>query len=695
MKKLKKIVLFFCVFLSSFLVFFIPFGARTQGSDSRFGVGAFVLNRYGWREWDRPVGALKDLGASWSREEFIWELIEPERGSFEWEFYDAAMNSLASSGVNILGVLDYSAPWATEDPNREGADKYMPNIEDWSNYVKTVVNRYKNKVGYWQIWNEPNIAMFFKPAPDAGKYFLLLKSAYEVIKRADPNAQVVVAGTSGVDVGYLDQLSNLGAQNYFDVLAVHPYSLDFLSPPESGFLNNLRTIESVNKRLGNKSVWLTELGWPTHTNGGLDEDAQAQYLSRVYLLSYLSSDVQKLFWYDLRNDGDDALDRENNFGLVNRDYSKKQSYHAYQNLIRILGNGQFEKANKNGENGVYDLSFARGDTRIRAIWKAGGEDTITIDENNVRVVDFVGNQINNGAKSPGVVKISGSPIFIISDITSISNVEYGQTLEYEYVDQSPYVSLRQGEEKEIWLKIKNTGSAIWRNNGSNPMVLGTYRSMDRISPLFIDGSWPGSNRPATMREDVARNGETATFVFKVKADRLGEGVYREYFLPLIESVAWMRDIGIYWDITVGESTLQGQLPEPKHDPRLTYRAVYVSQIDPFAGLRGKSEQVELKIKNIGTATWYNYGAHPVRLGTARPLDRNNSAIKAHPSTNNWLSDNRPASMKEREVKPGEIATFVFTITGPSTPGVYKEYFRPVVESVQWMEDFGIYWEIKS
>ena len=55
MKKLKKIVLVFCVLLSSFLVFLIPYGAKTQGIDSRFGVNAFIINRYDQKELDKPI----------------------------------------------------------------------------------------------------------------------------------------------------------------------------------------------------------------------------------------------------------------------------------------------------------------------------------------------------------------------------------------------------------------------------------------------------------------------------------------------------------------------------------------------------------------------------------------------------------------------------------------------------------------
>lgn len=696
MKKLKKIVLAFCIFMSSFLVFLVPFGAKTEALDSKFGVNAFVINRYGWREWDSPINSMKELGVGWSREEFIWELIEPEKGDFQWSFYDQATGALSSSKVNILGVLDYSAPWATEDPNRANADKYMPNIDDWKNYVTKVVTRYSGRVKYWQIWNEPNITTFFRPAPNANQYLEILKSAYEAIKKIDPSAQVVIAGTSGVDVGYLRQLRDLAAGDYFDILAVHPYSFDFVSPPEGNFLNNMRNAQKLSEEFGGKPIWLTEFGWPTNSNEVASENIQAKYLSRVYLMSYQFPNVKKLFWYDLRNDGDDKNDRENNFGLINRDYTKKKAYYAYKNLINILNGSQFEKADINEKNGTYDFSFIKGNSRIRAIWRTNGSDNINLGSNlsNIKILDFVGNDITpKNQNGPVLVNISDFPTFIISNNVEISNIDYGQSFEYEYIDQSPNITINSGEEKELWLKIRNTGTAVWKNNGSNPMMLGTYRSMDRASSFFNNGVWFGSNRPAKMKEDVVRKGEIATFIFKIKANQVSNGIYREYFCPLTEGFTWMNDIGIYWDISVGGVNSVNQLSEPVYDPKLTYHAVYISQTDSWGNAGGYSEQVELKIKNTGTATWYNYGAHPIRLGTSNPLDRTNSVLKVHPSSDVWISDNRPTTMKETEVKPGEVATFLFTITRPTQKGMYKEYFRPVVEGVKWMEDFGLYWQI--
>jgi hypothetical protein len=684
MKKLKKIVLAFCIFLSSFLVFLVPFGARTASLDSRFGVNAFVLNRYDWREWDKPISSMKELGVSWSREEFIWELIEPEKGAFEWNFYDQAINSLSSSKVNILGIIDYSAPWATEDPNRANADKYMPNIDDWKNYIGKIVDRYGSRVKYWQIWNEPNISVFFKPAPNASQYLELLQSAYEVIKQKDPNAQVLMAGTSGVDVGYLRELKNLGASSYFDILAVHPYSFDFISPPEGNFLTNMKNAQQLASEFGNKSIWLTEFGWPTNNTGIASEDLQAKYLSRIYLMSYQFPNVKKLFWYDFRNDGDDKNDRENNFGLINRDYTRKKSFYAYKNLISILEGSQLESVNTNGENGVYDYSFSKLNSKIRVIWKISGSSNFSINDNskNIKVLDFVGSDITpKNQESPTLVNISDFPIFIITgnDYNLESKISYSQNYEYEYIDQSPNISLKNGEEREVWIKLKNTGKTAWGKESTNPVILGTSRNQDRSSPFFVDGNWIGANRVASTQSDVVRSGEVATFIFHIKANNLKNGLYREYFCPVAEGFSWMKDIGIYWDFVVNDSNES----ETKISG-IPYSYQYIDQTEAKDLVSGETEKVYLRLKNTGTTNWEK---GKFNLGTSRTKDRESIF------DNNWSFKNR-ILLNQDTVKPGEIGTFEINFTAPSEKGIFKEYFRPVVDSVAWLDDIGIYWQVK-
>src|SRR5205814_5505861 len=62
-------------------------------------------------------------------------------------------------------------------------------------------------------------------------------------------------------------------------------------------------------------------------------------------------------------------------------------------------------------------------------------------------------------------------------------------------------------------------------------------------------------------------------------------------------------------------------------------------------------------------------------------------------TTRWPEYNRPAVMPAPYVGPNQVAWFQFTVKAPSIPGSYRLYVRPVIEGAQWMEDFGVFWEV--
>lgn len=96
----------------------------------------------------------------------------------------------------------------------------------------------------------------------------------------------------------------------------------------------------------------------------------------------------------------------------------------------------------------------------------------------------------------------------------------------------------------------------------------------------------------------------------------------------------------------------------------------------------QSKTLYLKAKNTGNQVWHRYNTF---LATARPLDRKS---KLHHET--WLSHNRAAQLKEGAVKPGEVGTFILTVTAPNDFTTLQEYFNIVHEGIAWSHDIGFY-----
>src|SRR5437867_3898678 len=100
-----------------------PPSATAPDPKSPFGV-AGAMRWPDWGTFDRPAAALADTGAAWDREDFVWGLIEPREGHFNWTATDRLVDAARARNINILGIISYSANWATpatQDDNQPSA----------------------------------------------------------------------------------------------------------------------------------------------------------------------------------------------------------------------------------------------------------------------------------------------------------------------------------------------------------------------------------------------------------------------------------------------------------------------------------------------------------------------------------------------------------------------------------------------
>ena len=309
-------------------------GDAALAPESPFGMGVY-LNRYGGDAgglalMERAAQMARDAGVKWSREDFSWGRIERQRGQFDWTYYDNLVACARRNGISVYAIVGYWTGW-TKPYTKEG-------IEDYVQFLKVMVRRYQKEIKQWEIWNEPNI--FFWQGPK-DMYAELLTRSYAAVKEVDPSAQVLGLSTAGIDRPFISRMLELRAP--FDVLTIHPYR---------SHLNDLAFIEDLKKvsdqvKLPDgtrRPVWLTEMGWATHTpHPTLKQDfvpttlrAQAELIARSYLCAIVSGVEPRTFWYDFRNDGDDPIYFEHQMGIVYSDFSPKPAYRAYATLTRVL-----------------------------------------------------------------------------------------------------------------------------------------------------------------------------------------------------------------------------------------------------------------------------------------------------------------------------------------------------------------------
>ena len=200
----------------------------------------------------------KGAGITWFRTDFDWDGMERSKGGWDFSHIDSMMALAKESGVNILPILVYITDWATP------AYKHL---DEWGNYVGTVVRRYRKDIRYWEVYNEPNLAQFWKEeTPKGADYARLLERSWSEIKKVDSDLKVLYAGVAGVPLEFIEDSFKAGAAKHFDIMNVHPYNWGGGGRPEK-IMEEISALKKLMEKYGvaDRPIWITEVGWPTMT----------------------------------------------------------------------------------------------------------------------------------------------------------------------------------------------------------------------------------------------------------------------------------------------------------------------------------------------------------------------------------------------------------------------------------------------
>lgn len=115
---------------------------------------------------------------------------------------------------------------------------------------------------------------------------------------------------------------------------------------------------------------------------------------------------------------------------------------------------------------------------------------------------------------------------------------------------------------------------------------------------------------------------------------------------------------------------------------------------------GDTSTATVAIYNSGSRGWVSgvlgevayLGTWNPSPGQDQPSVFGGDGTNGSPSTG-WPRYNRVAIQPAQYVGPNQVAWFQFAVRAPTTPGSYRFYIRPLIEGAQWMEDFGIFWQI--
>ncbi len=353
------ILLIFCVSVLSYILWQrsaeVPLGVQrsVQTINPKLGIHTRLTDEVEPAKIKRSLEMVREMGAPWIVEYFPWAYAEPKKGQFEWTHADLVVNHATRQGITVIARLGYVPEWAR--PKGTSA-LYLDEerFEDFGRFAAEFVTRYREQIRYVIVWNEPNLMLEWgQTTPSVEKYVQMLSVVYPMIKTANPDVQVLAGALAPTfdsqwgldDLKFLSGMYDLGAQGYFDILAIHAYGWHS-SPDEPAAKDaiNFRRAELLRQVMvergdGDSPAMITEGGWNDHPRWtrAVRPAQRIEYTIRAYQIAqdewpWLQSINLWAFRYPW-----DAKSYQDYFTFVRSDFEAKPIYLELQQYAKPSG----------------------------------------------------------------------------------------------------------------------------------------------------------------------------------------------------------------------------------------------------------------------------------------------------------------------------------------------------------------------
>lgn len=356
----------------------------------------------------------------------LWQKVESIEGQLDWSAVaelDNILSRASASGLSAILLVRGTPEWAQYFPGISCGPIQPGKLQNFADFMFAAVSRYSQppyNVKYWELWNEPDVDPLLVPPSSVfgcwgnyqdpyyggGYYAQMLEVVYPAIKRADPEAQVLLGGllldcdpnqppedkdcSSG---NFLEGVLLNGGGEYFDIVSFHgytpyfgpdtvlPYALymDQHSPTwghlggvVDGKISFIRQV--MAKYQVDKPIFHTEGALMCAEYNVIDceepndlfFEAQAEYAVRRYLHNW-ANNIGATIWYQFEGPG------WRYSGLLDEGQNPRPVYHALQFMTGLLFDAGITEEIVEFP-GLQGYKFASPENQIWVLWSPEQED---------------------------------------------------------------------------------------------------------------------------------------------------------------------------------------------------------------------------------------------------------------------------------------------------------------------------------
>ena len=297
--------------------------------------------------YNADFGLLDATGIDLLRISFGWDAIESAEDEYDWLFWDDFVETAVDEhGLTLVPYVAYTPQWNSTNTDEAYFWRSPPvDYDEFGEFMFDLVSRYKDRIKTWELWNEPDIEWYWTgPAEDFARF---IKIGADAVRRADPEATVVLGGIAH-DPEYLLQLfRDYGLSDYVDVVNMHNYYETWAMNPLEDIGRYVDRMDEIVERYGDgQPLWMAEVGYSTFRKDAYvstSYDAyydyehtpafQAVQLVRTVTAALATDKLSALAWYEVKDlpHTDEVIgDTDNNkfLGVAYADHTLKPAAHA-------------------------------------------------------------------------------------------------------------------------------------------------------------------------------------------------------------------------------------------------------------------------------------------------------------------------------------------------------------------------------